>query len=154
MEKFPDFRKGLAPTADAYFVARTQDGETLHVLITGSDIGSRFELDPRKDNTDPVNGLGHHFRFRCTGDRKAGGYFFAKSVLQGDGKPPECEWIMESSVKGRLPKQYRFVGRLYGYEELPASDSKSTFSGTIMIPLARGSPAPASPVGKPAETGQ
>lgn len=140
MHKFPDFGKGLAPAADAYLVVKTQDGETLHVLITHSSIGSTFVRIPRNDSKDPVDDVGHHFRFRCSGDRKAGSYFFARSVLQGDGKPPECEWILESSIKDRDPVQYRFVGALYDYEELPASDSESTFQGTIKIPFAPSPP--------------
>lgn len=135
MHKFPDFAQGLVPTADAYFLVETQDGETLHALITGSKIGSRLARDPHNDNPDPVDDIGHHFRFKCSGDSRAGGYFFARSVLRDDGTSPECEWILESSVKDRNPKQYKFVGALYDYRELPLSNSESEFFGTIKIPF-------------------
>lgn len=123
---------GFFNSGDAYFVIETPDGESLHVALAGCGL-SRSNSPP--PGAPRLKEPGVDVRFRCIGDDRGRGYFFARSVVEKSGRLREHAWVVEYTSRDGITRQSRFRGTLRNYREQERPRNEWRFFGTIRIAL-------------------
>ena len=127
---------GFCGAAEAYFVARTDDGEPLRVEMRACRLGRESRLPHglvRTPDDATFGGRALQVRFRCAGDGRARGYFFARDAANQQGRREEHWWTVAYTDHGGETRESKFRGTLHAYREQENPPNKWTFFGTIRV---------------------
>lgn len=123
---------GFCGAAEAYFVVETPDGDLLHVELLACGLGRRLRPLTGVSYTRPAE-QGLYLRFKCAGDGRARGYFFARYVVDKEGRRGEHAWAVSYTDHDGKARESKFRGTLLIYKEREDAPNKWKFFGAIKV---------------------